>query len=613
MGLYDYRDFSSEESAKLVDLTHQIAVATNLTGFPDISGLLGNGLLTGGETDVSHPDGWRALSAGELGLPDSIVDILGFIKLKGPLLGYLPTGPQLQVMVKEDANGNVTGLAISYAATNSIVDIPDYAQLNTGEMAAAMEPVLQAVRDYAIANGVAGEDVMVTGYSLGGGYTNVQARFADTLAGGFFKDSLYVGHAAPVVYEDDDRVLNVGYENDVVHRATGDAQSFWGAVFQADPLLQNSDRALQSSNDNVVIFDGAYIGAPITLAIDSILNPLAWWAHLGGALTDATARIGQSTYYEYTERDSVVVVSNLGAIARKTFWVGDKESPTSNHFGDPAFIVGTRFDDKLHDGAANDWLDGGAGNDLIRVSSGLNRVDGGEGRDTLRLQGNASDFTVYRLADGSLAFKSANGLTIAENIEEVEFATPYLFGLLESKAQYSVQSNRLEDERWSLFEWGDRDIAYASATQGDARDNTLSGRNVFGLDGNDRLTGTAQSDLLHGGEGRDILTGGAGDDRLYGAEDADILIAGTGTDRLNGGHGDDVFVFDARISGRAVVEDFNQAENEGDMLQFLNGSADAALASARQSGDDVVLRHGSMTIVLEETSLADLQSDSLLV
>lgn len=335
------------------------------------------------------------------------------------------------------------------------------------------------------------------------------------------------------------------------------------------------------------------------MAVDSILNPFSWWAHIAGVISDVTERIANSQFYSFMEQDSVIVVQGLAAPLRPLVWVRDKAAPTSDHFGDPAFIIGSVYADKLADGVGNDWLEGLAGNDIIRTSSGLNRVDGGAGQDTLELSGKPGDYTVYRLASGDLAFASANGLTITRGVELVNFRSPALFGLTETVEKYSVQGNRLEDEDFSLFELGDRDIAYAASVSGTEAANTLSGRVVFGLGGNDRITGTTGTDLLHGGEGADRLDGLAGNDRIYGAEGADTLIGGGGNDRLNGGQGDDVFIFNASQTGRTVIEDFNAQSGDLDLLQLVGGNAAASLAAARVVNGDLEIRHGNAVIVLD--------------
>lgn len=472
--------------------------------------------------------------------------------------------------------------------------------------------MLEALASFLTSQGLTGRDVLVTGFSLGGAMTNLMARQSDSLAGGFFAESDYVGHESPVVQEGG-RVMNVGYENDVIHRLTGTALSFDDAVEQGDPGLSNPQRDFDSSTDNFVIFDGNYAAAPgVTQAVNSVLNPFGWWAHFGAALTDAVSRVGHSAFYDLTEQDSVIVVSNLGADLRESVWVEDRAAPTSNHLGAPAFIVGTAFADRLADGAGNDYLDGGSGNDVIRAGSGMNVVEGGAGEDMLRVSARVDDTSAYRLADGTLVVVTADGLTLAHGVEDVELSHYGPLGVIEYVTDYSIKGDRLEDDHWSAFELGDRDIRFGRAVEGGANADTLSGRAVFGQGGNDRLSGTTASDLLHGGRGQDVLTAGAGGDRLYGAEDGDRLVAGAGGS-LNGGHGDDVFVFTAQATGTVAIEDFNLAAHEADRISLTQFRDFAGVAAAaRQVGDAVDIRAGNLTIHIEHTLLADLSANDFL-
>ncbi|MDO5621405.1 MAG: hypothetical protein Q4G24_08050 [Paracoccus sp. (in: a-proteobacteria)] len=623
MGAFDYKDYTTAEAADLAALSHQLAIYSATKSFAGIptgealeglQKLIGEGTLTGSPIDMSLPATWSEIDPLSLGIPAAHIDRDGYVMMESPIYGFAQSGPQLLLLEERDAAGNVVRLSVSFTATNSLLDVLDYTQLNTGEMAESMIPVLEALRDYAQSLGLTGDDVLVTGYSLGAGYANIMARFADTLADGFFADADYVAHAVPVIYDDPDRVLNIGYENDVVHRAAGDHATIAEAIAAADPFLSNPDTNYATSTDNLVIFDGSYSVAAISLAVDSLLNIAgSWWAHIGGVATDAIRRIGDSRFYEFTERDSVMIVSNLGADLRWNTWVEDKAAPTSDHFGAPAFIIGTQYNDLLGDGRGNDWIDAGAGDDRIRVSSGYNRVDGGEGYDTLRVQGRPEDHSAYRLSDGTLVIVGKDGVTLAENIEDIEFAYRGFLGI-ETVADYSIHHDRLEDDRWSLFEWRDHDLRFGKATEGTGGNDVLTGKVVFGMAGDDLIRGTAGADLLIGGEGADTIRGGAGADRIYGGEHDDWLYAESNGDRLNGGHGDDVFVFVQGLTGSVVVEDFNAAANESDRLLIEGLSdADALLASARQDGNDVVLRHDGFTLRLEHTDLADLSASDFLL
>ncbi|SDD17055.1 triacylglycerol lipase [Paracoccus isoporae] len=598
MGIFDYKGMDSTSSAALVNETLAVSM---------LGQTLGSGTTPAGAED------WRHVDPADMGIDPAWVDSSGFIKIKSPLTGWAETGPQVTITEKTDAAGNVIGLGVVFLGTNSLIDVLDYFQMNSGELHEYMEPVLALVRDYAQDAGLDGSDVMVTGYSLGGGYTNLMARYADTLADGFFADADYVGHASPLMYEEDDRVLNIGYENDVVFRAVGDHADIQTAIQAADPLLSNPDESYGSSTDNLVMFDDTYARADVMLAVDSILNLAgSWAAHLSGAATTGLTRIAESTYYEFTERDSVVVVSDLSDNLRGRTWVEDKKSPTSDHFGAPSFVVGSDFDDRLGDGAGTDWIDGGTGDDVIRVTTGMNRVDGGEGVDTLRIVGEAEDYQAFRLSGDRLAVISDDSVTIAENVEGVEFATYGKLGALRDLTRYSIQNDRLEDESFSFFGRGDEDLWFGSKTQGHDGNQLLRGNVVFAEGGNDLVMGTMGQDVLLGGEGADRLVGGTGADRLYGNENRDVLVASSDGDRLNGGHGDDVFLFNAGIKGTVTIEDFNAAANEADEIQIIGASVDAMLASAEADGGDTVLRHADLTIRLENVDRDALFDDLLM-
>ncbi len=83
---------------------------------------------------------------------------------------------------------------------------------------------------------------------------------------------------------------------------------------------------------------------------------------------------------------------------------------------------------------------------------------------------------------------------------------------------------------------------------------------LFGLGGNDTLTGGDQADALHGGPGDDVLLAGAGDDTLDG---------GAGNDTLDGGAGNDTYL---QIPGSTDVLDDAQGIDLIDM-----GSASLAV------------------------------------
>ena len=81
----------------------------------------------------------------------------------------------------------------------------------------------------------------------------------------------------------------------------------------------------------------------------------------------------------------------------------------------------------------------------------------------------------------------------------------------------------------------------------------LTGQYVYGLGGNDVLTGTASDDLLHGGFGDDLIGGGTG-----------------GTDLVYGGPGKDVFRLQS--GGTLNIRDFRKGT---DFIQLGDGLTEA--------------------------------------
>ncbi len=68
---------------------------------------------------------------------------------------------------------------------------------------------------------------------------------------------------------------------------------------------------------------------------------------------------------------------------------------------------------------------------------------------------------------------------------------------------------------------------------------TLGPQVFCGLQGNDRIEGSASNDVIDGGAGNDLIRGGQGDDRIAGGTGRDTLIGGPGADDLRGGPGAD--------------------------------------------------------------------------
>jgi Ca2+-binding RTX toxin-like protein len=134
----------------------------------------------------------------------------------------------------------------------------------------------------------------------------------------------------------------------------------------------------------------------------------------------------------------------------------------------------------IHGTAGNDYLVGGAGNDVMRGLAGDDFIVGGDGNDSI--SGDAGNDMVF----GGEGHDQING----------------------NDGDDLLRGNAGNDSLW-------------------------------GANGNDILEGSEGDDRIEGGDGLDALFGGAGNDQMKGGGYADTLDGGDGSDKLDGGKGTD--------------------------------------------------------------------------
>lgn len=542
-------------------------------------------------TDLAQR-GWTAVTPQALSLPTWVLDDLGLYRGIGTL------DAQAMVYSHADASGHVDQLAIAFAGggTNPY-GVLDSLQFLTTTYDNAFGYVIQALKTYAIDHGLSGENITFTGYSNGGGATNLLAAESTWNYGGFFSHSNFVGFE-PLIVNTQSNIMNWGMENSVLFGVYGETSFPWLAP-------RSVDKTFATATDNVVYFDKSYAdpnfpNGPWDVSNISVLSP-----H-GEAGPDLIDRIVGSAYYANMSQDSVVVVSGLTGDDRASIWVEDPARSTSDHYGKSFFAIGTDTSDRLGDGVGSDYLDGGAGDDRFRVGQGNDHVSGGAGTDVVEVKGALADYEIYRLSDGTIYFNDktgANGLDEFRSVESVEIGG----------ASYGLGTAGLTQN-------GTVTLAYQPAVEGTSGNDSLSGGTsrdvIFALAGNDSLSGQGGDDLLHGGDGNDRLNGDLGNDQIFGDAGADTIAGGGGDDTLSGGVGSDVFMFSSG-SGQDVITDFNMGAGDQDVIQFAVGefsSAHAAHAAAVQVGDDVVIAHaGGAAIRLIHVSLAQLSDGNFLV
>ena len=167
-----------------------------------------------------------------------------------------------------------------------------------------------------------------------------------------------------------------------------------------------------------------------------------------------------------------------------------------------------------------------------------------------------------------------------------------------------------------IYGGGDGRVPLLGTFAGDVlfRASQTQGEILFGLSGDDAITGGSGNDRISGGSGRDTISGGGGNDdiadlmgggnvsggtgtdRIFGGigalsadggEGDDLLVGGTGSDRLTGGGGRDVILGDP--PGRGVFGNDVIDGGPGDDLLMGGGGADVFVFRAT-GGNDLAAR-----------------------
>ncbi|WP_066779928.1 right-handed parallel beta-helix repeat-containing protein [Sphingomonas sp. CCH5-D11] len=227
-----------------------------------------------------------------------------------------------------------------------------------------------------------------------------------------------------------------------------------------------------------------------------------------------------------------------------------------------AHIDGTDGADRLKAAVFGDSvLVGGKGNDQLTGGDGHTRMEGGAGddiyfvrtgRDLVIEDRNAGTDTVYASID----------YTLPDNVETLRMAEPGRTG------HGNALDNRVAGTAGS-------DVLYGGAGN-DSMQGLDGNDTLHGEDGKDNLHGGTGNDLIYGGAGGDTLIGGEGSDRIWGGAQADVIEGGVGNDFMSGGAGSDSFLFREESFGdRDVIADFGAGDRISLSMIDANTNTDA--------------------------------------
>ncbi|WP_281272934.1 calcium-binding protein, partial [Hydrogenophaga borbori] len=303
---------------------------------------------------------------------------------------------------------------------------------------------------------------------------------------------------------------------------------------------------------------------------------------------------------------SVEITPDVTALltAERLAWMGTQATSFAVPAGQAGFtVIGNALDNSiagnaagseyLHGGQGNDtltavgsWdvLDGGAGDDVLKLSNGAEQSTtfiGGAGNDTMT-GGGYNDTYVFNRGDGSdtISDYGTHG-TSSIYLDQLSFGAGIAVSDVGARrvgvdlvvTVAGVPGDQITIKNWfsevngfyriEQINFADgtvwthnnlAQLALATTNTGTAGNDTISGTGTYsdrliGLEGNDTLTAVGSWDVLDGGAGDDVLK------LSNGAEQSTTFIGGTGNDTMTGGGYNDTYVFN-RGDGSDTISDY---------------------------------------------------------
>ena len=273
-----------------------------------------------------------------------------------------------------------------------------------------------------------------------------------------------------------------------------------------------------------------------------------------GAIATASQADPSNVIFVSAGNDALVVDSNTGtAIDLTNSDIGD----SSDH----SVLYAFGGNDTIDGGNHSDWIDGGAGNDVITglndgsddaLASKQDVLQGGAGADSIT--GDVGNDHIYGNTQTTTQGAADAGDSIVAGA-----GNDYVNGNAGADTIFGDAGND------RLYGGADADTIHGGA------DNDY----LQGNKGADSLLGDAGNDSIHGGADNDVLAGGADNDQLWGDLGADTVAGGTGFDWLTGGAGNDVFSFAGGDATNANVSTAPTAADHG-LTDVIADFADAS-------------------------------------
>ncbi len=304
-------------------------------------------------------------------------------------------------------------------------------------------------------------------------------------------------------------------------------------------------------------------------------------------------------------------------------------------------LLGGAGNDTINTGSANNLLDGGSGDDLIKLggdqfyssAGNVSTVIGGTGNDRL-LMGGGTDTYLYNRGDGQDTINDfgANYYNQAVGADSIVFGAGIVAGDLAARrvggnliVKINDPGNPMATDQITVEGWFNSDtnrienFAFADGSSiskvqmsvlgnvqtgtdaADTMSDSIGDSVINGGAGNDIITDfSAGTNTLRGGAGNDYLRGTAGADTLYGDTGNDSLLGGNGADTLDGGSGDDY------LEGNAGNDTFVFRRGDGHDTMYVTDGTTGKVDTLRLEGlspDDIRLerRGNDLAFVVKDS------------
>jgi Ca2+-binding RTX toxin-like protein len=264
------------------------------------------------------------------------------------------------------------------------------------------------------------------------------------------------------------------------------------------------------------------------------------------------------------------------------------------------FLDGFAGNDSIYGGGGNDTLRGGAGNDMLDGQAGADNMDGGAGSDSYHVD-SALDVVVDSGVTGiDTVFTSIDIYALAAGVENLTLVDASLAAVghgngLNNKIVGNAYRNNLEggDGNDTIFGGGGFD-----EINGDGGADRL-----YGDTNRDWLVGGSENDSLYGGADNDTLWGDAGTDRMYGQAGDDEYIGGAGTDVIDVGLGNDRAYHESVLDGRDLLLNFDGNASGGqDVLDISQLFVSLGVAVADRAARVQLVDRGASVDVKVDTN-----------